>query len=81
MEKLESGAREFLGPMIKSGRPTILTPQMQLALATWAVKTAFMFEYRHKAPRALADSEYRRRFDAQRPPSGYLVWSRIDAVS
>ena len=74
MKNLESGTREFLGPMIKSGRPTVLTPQMQLSLATWAVKTAFMFEYRHRAPRALADSEYRRLYDAQQPPSGYLVW-------
>lgn len=48
MERLESAARGFLGPMIKSSQPTILTPQMQLSLATWAVKIPFMFEYRHK---------------------------------
>jgi hypothetical protein len=74
MEKLESGTHAFLGPMIKSGQATTLTPQMQLSLATWAVKTALMFEYRHKAPRAIPDSEYRRLYDAQQPPSGYLVW-------
>jgi hypothetical protein len=74
MGKLETAARPFLGPMIMLGRPTVLTPGMQLSLATWAVKTAFMFEYRHKAPRAIPDTQYHRLYVAQQPPSGYLVW-------
>lgn len=74
MSALEGRVKPFLGQMIRAAVPTTLDNSRQRILATWAVKTAFMFDKIHTATPVVPESEYHRLYVAQQPPSGYVVW-------
>src|SRR5688572_8234996 len=45
MDKLEEEVRPFLSSCIRNGSPVTFTPKQQSAVATWACKTAMVFEF------------------------------------
>jgi hypothetical protein len=74
MSRLEGRVKGKLGPILRHGQATRLSLGDQKLLATWAVKTAFMFEHLHPNERIIPDSEYGRFYSLQQPPPGYVVW-------
>jgi len=74
MSVLEERVKRLLGPMIRHGQATKLRPPAQALIATWAIKTAFMYEYLHPAERVVPDSEYHRFYKIKQPPDDYRVW-------
>ena len=74
MHDLEDAVRAFLEPVIRDGATTTFTPHQQTVLATWATKTAMVFEFAGKSvPFFTADErdDLRRRLF---PPSYIMTW-------
>lgn len=74
MAGLEDETQRLLdGPL--SGRGRALHRDGQATLATWAVKTALMFEQANpRDARAVPDQHYRMLYRERRPPRGISVW-------
>ena len=81
MNDMEQAVQPFLGSMLRSAALTRLHPSRQSALASWAVKTAFMFQQIHPRDPVIPPSEYARFYAAKRPPVGYVVWLGHRAVT
>jgi hypothetical protein len=70
---IEAPARPILTPMIQ-GRPSSLTPEEQQRVATWAVKTHMMAQYRHIPLRPVVEEQLRWLFEKRTPPPKSRVW-------
>lgn len=81
MNDIEKAVQPFLGPMLGSATLTRLHPSRQSALASWAVKTAFMLQQIHPRDPVIPPSEYARFYAARQPPEGYVVWIGHRAVT
>ena len=83
---LESAVKEYLLPAML-GKPIVLEPAMQRVVATWAVKTALLFQMKAMAdrqPRGFAPASNLRWLydhrDNPEPPPGSHVWlAAVDA--
>ncbi len=82
MSQLETDAAPILTPMVSGAAAVMdLTKPMQQTVATWATKTAFMFEHLHPANRIVPDREYHRFFATRRPAPEYMVFlARRDSI-
>jgi hypothetical protein len=74
MATLEKQVAPFLAPMLTESRPCVLDQARQKLLATWAVKTAMVFEQIHCGKRGIPPTEYHRLYRVQQPPNGYAAW-------
>jgi hypothetical protein len=76
MSALEHGVKSFLGPMIRHGQATTLTPPRQKALAAWTFKTALMFEHLQPKDRVIPDAEYEAFYVVKEPPPyQHNIWA------
>jgi hypothetical protein len=71
--EIEVPARPILTPKIQ-GRPTELTPVAQERVATWAVKTHMMAQYRHKPLRPVIEEQRQWLFENKNPLPKSRVW-------
>ncbi len=74
MSQLEGRVSQILGPIIKSGWTSSLSPVSQSDIAFWAVKTAFVMDHMYREERLIPDSEYRAFYDARQPLPSHMVW-------
>jgi hypothetical protein len=76
MSDLEGQVSTFLSPMIMSGIATVLDAGRQTQLATWATKTAMVFEYVNPVTGLLYyDANERQQVMCTlKPPDGVTVW-------
>jgi hypothetical protein len=74
MSRLENSVAPLLGPMIKNGWTTTLSPRSQANIAFWAVKTALVLDQFYPAARLIPDSEYPAFYAAQQPLPAHMVW-------
>lgn len=74
MNDLENQVAPFLGPMVRDGRPTRLTQQMQSDLAAWAVKTACVLQRFYPADSVIPASEYHSFYNEKRALPKQFVW-------
>jgi hypothetical protein len=78
MSKLEAKISSFATPMIASGDPTVLDVERQTLLASWALKTAMMFEFARPAEtivyRYYTSTERQQLKELLMPPENVVVW-------
>jgi hypothetical protein len=74
MNRTEEAVRPLLLSMARDDIATRLTDEMQLALATWAVKTALVFEYHDLGNPVIPDSEYPTFYALKAPLRSHFVW-------
>jgi hypothetical protein len=76
MSDLEQAAEPILAPMLDVARPSVLDTAGQITAATWATKTAMLFEYARPIPGTehFSDVDRKALMDDLVPPSGVVVW-------
>jgi len=76
MSDLERAAKPILAPMLDVAQPSVLDIASQTIVATWATKTATLFEYARPIPGTEHFSGVDRKalMDDLVPPSGVVVW-------
>ena len=72
MNDLETQVRPFLEPMVL-GKPVVISPADQHALAQWAMKTFLMHDLCHPDD-PLPLSQFRSFFHTRTPPTDSIIW-------
>lgn len=73
MSRLETSVKDVLGPMIR-GETQVLSPDIQVRIASWALKTAMMFDLTHPENEIIPRSHFVEFYSKQNPPGSCVMW-------
>jgi hypothetical protein len=73
MSNLEVAAQGVLSPLVE-GEPSVLDEDAQKTAATWAVKTAMMFQHNRPQSWAVPLADHHWLFEHREPPTSTKVW-------